>query len=121
MRKSVFGILLLSSVPGTNAMAGEFPWIGVVGLTCIAQDDRYRQSPLSESDRPGIEKEFAKWPEPTLACLRKVKPISAALCKDVTALNFMAGNIDEAKLQAIEKKHAKEFDKITSKKIPCLD
>lgn len=121
MKKSVSRVLLLSSVLACNAMAGEFPWVGVIGLTCIAQDDHYRQSPLFGSDQPGIEKEFANWPEPTLVCLRKVKPISAALCKDVTALNFMAGNIDEAKLQAIEKKHAKEFDKITSKKIPCLD
>ena len=102
-------------------MAREFPWAGAIGLVCIAQDDRYSQSPLFQSDQPGIERELAKWSASSLACLKKVKPISPALCKDVTALNFKAGNVDDAKLQVIEKKHAKEFDKIASKNIPCMD
>ena len=102
-------------------MAREFPWAGVISLVCIDQDDRYSQSPFFQSDQPGIERELSKWPSATLACLKKVKPVSPALCKDVTALDFKAGNVDDAKLQAIEKKHAKEFDKITSKNIPCMD
>jgi hypothetical protein len=121
MKKFVSIALLLSSVPGADSMARDFPWTATVGMVCIAQDDRYHQSPLFQSDQQGIEQDLAKWSADSLACLKKMKPISTALCKDVTALNFKAGNVDEAKLRAIEKKHAKEFDKITSKNIPCID
>ncbi len=120
MNLKLYSFFLLASFSAFDTLARGIPATAFAGLLCIAQDDRYKQSPLFQADKIGIEKELSSWPSTTLNCLRKVKPLPAKLCADVTSLDFKARNIDETTFQELNEKYAKEFKKINSMNLQCL-
>ena len=113
-------IALLSPLLASQAIAHTIPTPLFAGLLCVAQDGRYLQSELFKSRRSEVENDLSRWPAGSLVCLRKTKPLSFRLCKDVTALS-VGENLDEAAWRAVEKKHAAELKKIDSNDFPCFE